>query len=276
MAPQSYNITTDVSKKSQVEAMFDELKKQCAPSVRGVFHLAGYTDNSTSTSEEDLRHGINAQANGAENLSQVSTEHKLDLDHFVLFSSAVSAWGHPGFSNLCAVAQHLDAVAVSRKFSGQTALCVLLGNMRGTGSLTEDEDVVYAMEKSGMSSLHVNEYLDILGSLLSKGAHLPPTVAITNQVRFVIISLILFSFLSYLFLLQYVDYNEVLTYMYIQRKFVYFNRTGLRPPNLALRAQLASVTLYRQPPSLAVVVVSLNVLLSHTFNCGIGLYMWGL
>ena len=108
----------------------------------------------------------------------------MTLDYFVLFGSSASAWGHPGLSNLCAVSQHLDALATTRKFTGLPSLCVLLGQMRGAGSVAEDEDVVCAMEKAGMDSMHVHEYLEILGSLLSKGGRLPPTVSITNQVRY--------------------------------------------------------------------------------------------
>ena len=178
----AYDIRADVSKLSEVEKIFKTLHSEGAPEIKGIFHMAAYTDDISGRSEETLEKMKSVQVTGAQNLHEVSTNLNQDLDQFVLFSSSSTAWGNRSQEALCAVSNGLDVLAHQRKAQNMAALSVQLGLVRGCGTIFDNAALTGEMEVAGMASLHMHEYLNIVSGIL-QNTHVPAVVAITDQVK---------------------------------------------------------------------------------------------
>jgi len=91
----------------------------------------------------------------------------LDLDFFVLFSSATTLFGNPGQGNYVAANSYLEALAQSRRAAGLPALCVRWGAIGDVGFLARNEQIKKALEaRMGGRMLTSELALDTLESLL--------------------------------------------------------------------------------------------------------------
>ena len=101
--------------------------------MRGIFHLAAVIDDDPimSMTEVRLTNTINTKAMSAQHLHNITMEMGLDLDHFVLFSSASASWGNPDQAAYCAANLYLDQLAEERRRDGLQALSLQLGVVQG-------------------------------------------------------------------------------------------------------------------------------------------------
>ncbi|NUP51007.1 MAG: SDR family NAD(P)-dependent oxidoreductase, partial [Catenulispora sp.] len=105
----------DVTRRSELAALLDRTAV-AGPPLTAVFHLAGVSQTTqvADTTVADLAEVAAAKTVGARLLDELTTGLGLDLQAFVLFSSAAATWGgaqQPGFA---AANAHLDALAEAR------------------------------------------------------------------------------------------------------------------------------------------------------------------
>lgn len=101
--------------------------------MKGIFHLAAVIEDApvTALSEKSLKQTIESKALSAYYLHKTSVEEGLDLDHFMLFSSATVLWGNPDQAAYCAANSYLDSLAEERQSLGLPALSIQLGAVQG-------------------------------------------------------------------------------------------------------------------------------------------------
>ncbi len=138
-------LTCDVGERAEVAGVLDWIGRT-GPELSSVMHTAGVLDDgvidrlSTSRFEKVL----SAKATSAGHLDELTAE--LDLDAFVLFSSAASTLGSAGQGNYAAANAYLDAVAENRRARGLSGLSVAWG-LWGGGGLAESKDAIKSRMK---------------------------------------------------------------------------------------------------------------------------------
>ncbi|WUI03965.1 ketoreductase domain-containing protein [Spirillospora sp. NBC_00431] len=92
-----------------------------AAPLRTVIHTAGVIDDATITSStpDQVDHVLRPKIDGADNLHELTAD--IDLQAFILFSSAAAALGPPGQSAYAAANAFLDALARHRRATGLPA-----------------------------------------------------------------------------------------------------------------------------------------------------------
>ena len=103
------------------------------PPLTGVMHTAGVVDNGVVDRLDAARLNsvLTAKATSADLLDELTSG--LDLDAFVLFSSAAATFGAGGQGNYAAANHYLDALAQNRRDRGLPALSVAWGPWAGGG-----------------------------------------------------------------------------------------------------------------------------------------------
>ena len=103
------------------------------PRLTGVMHTAGVVDNGVVDRLDVARLNsvLAAKATSADLLDELTSG--LDLDAFVLFSSAAATFGAGGQGNYAAANHYLDALAQNRRDRGLPALSVAWGPWAGGG-----------------------------------------------------------------------------------------------------------------------------------------------
>ena len=119
-------VRADAADAERMSALFAELKASPAP-LRGIFHAAGVMEQRLlrGLTADALHEALRPKLLGAWVLHELSRD--LELDHFVLFSSAAAVWGSIGLGHYAAANAFLDALAEHRKARGQPALSVAWG-----------------------------------------------------------------------------------------------------------------------------------------------------
>lgn len=130
------------------------------PPLKGVFHLAGTIDDGIlqQQTESQLETVMRPKVAGAWHLHQLTRE--LELDQFVLFSSAASVLGSAGQGNYAGANAFLDAIAHWRHQQGLPALSINWAAWSGMGMANQQHNAI--------TSLPPNVGLDILMTLLEE------------------------------------------------------------------------------------------------------------
>ncbi|MFF4364417.1 type I polyketide synthase [Streptomyces sp. NPDC001604] len=125
-------IACDSAERAHLAAVIDHITSD-GPALRTVLHTAGVLDDGVldGLDTEQLSRALAAKAGGAAHLDELTEG--IDLDAFVLFSSAASTFGGAGQSNYSAANAYLDALAENRRARGLTALSVAWGPWAGEG-----------------------------------------------------------------------------------------------------------------------------------------------
>ncbi len=115
----------DVSDREQLEELIDSIGQEHP--LGAVIHSAGVFDNSliADLQPERLRKVMVPKVDAAHHLHELTEG--LDLDAFVLFSSAAGLLGGPGQSNYAAANSFLDALAQKRQAQGLAATSLAWG-----------------------------------------------------------------------------------------------------------------------------------------------------
>ncbi|MBS2962971.1 type I polyketide synthase [Actinocrinis puniceicyclus] len=154
----------DVSLPDAVEALLAKIEDSMPP-LAGVVHAAGVLDDGllTQLDRERFRTVAAPKAEGAWNLHR-GTVH-LDLDFFVLYSSAAALLGSPGQGNYAAANAFLDGLAMYRRARGLPALSIAWGPWAQAG-LAARPDRGGALSARGILSLDPRDGIAALDRLL--------------------------------------------------------------------------------------------------------------
>jgi acyl transferase domain-containing protein/NADPH:quinone reductase-like Zn-dependent oxidoreductase/acyl carrier protein len=168
-------VRCDVADREQLEALIASISEECP--LRVVVHAAGVLDDGVigSLTAERLARVLGPKVDGAWNLHELTAE--LDLDAFVLFSSAAATLGSPGQGSYAAANAFLDALAARRRASGLPAVSMAWGpweQLAGmTGQLSEAS--IARILGSGMLPLSTQRGLELFDAAnMSKRALVMP------------------------------------------------------------------------------------------------------
>ena len=150
-------VQIDVSVAADVAQLIAEISAS-SRQLRGVFHAAGVLDDGALVQQNWVRFAqvFKPKVAGGWNLHQ-STQ-GLQLDFFVLFSSAVFLLGSPGQGNHVAASAYLDSLAAYRRALGLPALSIDWGPWSGIGAASSVE-VSERLEARGILSMTAEQGL---------------------------------------------------------------------------------------------------------------------
>lgn len=129
----------DITSHAAVDALFADLSAERG--VRGIMHAAGLVQDAriADMTRAQLVAVMRPKVLGAANLHAASVTYRLELDHFVLFSSVASIVGNGGQANYVAANAVLDSMAAYRRARGLAATSIYWGALSDVGMATSDE-----------------------------------------------------------------------------------------------------------------------------------------
>ncbi|WP_033354533.1 beta-ketoacyl reductase, partial [Kitasatospora aureofaciens] len=129
----------DAADRDRLAALLEELAADGAP-LRAVVHAAGITAQGAldAVTHQEFADVYAAKAVGARHLHELTAD--LDLDAFVLFSSAAAAWGGAGQGAYAAANAYLDGLAEHRAGLGLAATSIAWGSWAGGGMAEGDAE----------------------------------------------------------------------------------------------------------------------------------------
>jgi acyl transferase domain-containing protein/acyl carrier protein len=159
--------TANVSERGSMASVFDAFGRTLPP-LRGVVHAAGLLTTSTLMEMETptLLEVLRPKVAGAWVLHELTRG--LEVDFFVMFSSAAAIWGSRGFGHYAAANQFLDALAHYRRTCGLPALSLDWGWWAGGGMASAETEAFF--RQVGVEELSSEQALDALGRLLVSNA----------------------------------------------------------------------------------------------------------
>ena len=151
----------DVSDREELQALFDRVPEEHP--LTAVVHAAGALDDSviSSLTPERLDRTMVPKVDGAWHLHEL-TRH-LDLQAFVLFSSAAGVLGSAGQGNYAAANAFLDSLAAYRRTQGLAATSLAWGLWADPSGMTghlQDTDLA-RMTRMGIGPLSTREGLEL-------------------------------------------------------------------------------------------------------------------
>jgi NADPH:quinone reductase-like Zn-dependent oxidoreductase/acyl carrier protein len=157
----------DVSDPAAMASVFAAFGRTLPP-LRGVVHAAGVMTVSALTELEvpALLDVLRPKVTGAWVLHELTRE--LELDLFVMFSSAAAVWGSKAFAHYAAANQFLDALAHHRRARGLPGLSVNWGWWSGGGMTSAETEAFF--RRVGLGEMSSAQTLVALGQLLADGS----------------------------------------------------------------------------------------------------------
>ncbi|MBI3927568.1 MAG: type I polyketide synthase [Armatimonadetes bacterium] len=153
--------TVDISEEASLAAILADLHKTMPP-LRGILHAAAVLEDGTlsTLSQDQLERVMAPKAAGAWHLHRFTED--LELDFFVLFSSASAVLGNPGQANYCAANAFLDALAHHRRARGLPAIAIDWGSLAEVGMVAQNATADRHLARLGMRALPVETALRML------------------------------------------------------------------------------------------------------------------
>ena len=147
------------------------------PRLAGVFHAAAVLDDALipNLDHDRVARVMTPKALGA--LVLDAATRPLELDHFVLFSSATSLIGNPGQGSYVAANVVLDTLARQRRAQGLAATAINWGAIGDVGMLAEDNAATRQLDLAGVHRIPVADAMTALSRLLDRD---PGIVAVMN------------------------------------------------------------------------------------------------
>ena len=139
----------DVSQKQEVADCIASLQRP----LKGIFHLAGVLDDCllSDLTAESIAAVFAPKAHGALHLHKLTE--KMDLDHFVMFSSVACVFGNHTQSNYGAANAFMDGLAAYRRQRGLPALSYNLAGVTESGMASRDLHVIRMIKLTGSPSV---------------------------------------------------------------------------------------------------------------------------
>ncbi len=160
----------DVGDHAQVVRMLDRATADFAAPVTAIYHAAGELADGIIAQQtpESFARVARAKLIGAWNLHRATRG--MDLDRFVLFSSAAALIGTPGQANYAAANAGLDALAAHRRSAGLPALSVNWGPWGSAGMATRLADADRTrMANAGIAMLDDGPAWNAMEALIDRG-----------------------------------------------------------------------------------------------------------
>ena len=159
-------IATDVGDAASVDALMTRLASG-AP-LRGIVHAAGVSVRRPLNELDDsaFRADFAPKVRGAWLLHRATAA--IDLDFFVMFSSAAGIWGSQDMGSYAAANHFLDALAHERRREGLPALSVNWGRWDEVGVTTPDAYEFW--NRIGLQPMAESRALDALERVMASGA----------------------------------------------------------------------------------------------------------
>jgi acyl transferase domain-containing protein/NAD(P)-dependent dehydrogenase (short-subunit alcohol dehydrogenase family)/acyl carrier protein len=159
-------IQGDISKRDDVLRLLNEIQHKMPP-LRGIFHAAGVVADGV-LAQQDWEHFaqvMKPKISGTWHLHELTQG--MDLDFFVMFSSAASILGSAGQGNYAAANSFLDAFACYRQSKGLPAVSVNWGSWKNLGMTARlDPRDQLRFEKQGIDGITPEQGMKALELLL--------------------------------------------------------------------------------------------------------------
>lgn len=156
----------DVSNKKDIEKILAEIRKKKMPPLKGVQHAAMVLDDG-SIPEIDHQRYLNVfkpKAVGCWHLHNATK--KMDLDHFILYSSISAIYGNPGQVSYVGANSFLDNFASFRRSQGLPAMTINWGVIGDVGFVARSGNVGGLLYKQGWKAFSLQQALDVLEQML--------------------------------------------------------------------------------------------------------------
>lgn len=162
-------VQADVTDRKAMELLIADMGAEHGP-IRGVFHAAGVLDDGILLTQDAnrFRQVLDPKTNGAWMLHELTSD--LELDLFVLFSSASSLVGTAGQASYAAANAFLDGLAELRRKDGLPVTSINWGPWEDTG-MTADKRVADRLRRQGLRSITPDEAGVLLDRLLRREVH---------------------------------------------------------------------------------------------------------
>ncbi|MEM1068261.1 MAG: SDR family NAD(P)-dependent oxidoreductase [Planctomycetota bacterium] len=151
----------DITKAEQVRNVLNAIDGGL-PELRGVFHTAMVLEDRllVDLDRDTLERVLRPKVLGGWNLHRETVDRR--LDHFVLFSSLSSVFGHAGQANYSAANALLDGLAHYRRALGLQATVINWGHLGEVGYLAQREQLGERLERQGVLSFSVKQATESL------------------------------------------------------------------------------------------------------------------
>jgi acyl carrier protein len=159
-------VKADVTEEEQVAGMLAEIRETMPP-LKGIFHAAGVLEDGILVQQkwENFSGVLAPKVSGAWILHALTRD--MELDFFVLFSSATSLLGWLGQGNYAAANAFLDGLAHYRRDLGLAALSINWGPWSGVGMAAGLGDRgMRQWRAAGIDMISPEQGLEVLGQML--------------------------------------------------------------------------------------------------------------
>ena len=159
-------LACDITDRSMVEAVFADIKESLPP-LKGVIHAAMVIGDGLvrNLNRDRFQNVLRPKILGAWNLHEFTKE--LQLDFFVMYSSATTLFGNPGQANYVAANYYLESLVNYRRLRGLPGSYVAWGAISDAGFLARNEAVKDALQsRFGGSPLTSEKALEVLEKIL--------------------------------------------------------------------------------------------------------------
>ena len=173
-------VACDVTDRAQVAGLLGRIAA-AGPPLAGVVHTAGAGLNAAvaETSVAELAAVMAGKVAGAAHLDELTAG--LDLERFVLYSSAAATWGSGGEGAYAAANEYLNGLASARRGRGLPAMSVGWGPWNGGGLITPQTQAL--LMRRGLPLLEPERAAVAFRQLLDDG-EIQATVADVDWARF--------------------------------------------------------------------------------------------
>ncbi len=162
-------VPADVTQPADVERVLQSIDERL-PKLRGVIHSAMVLEDRllADLDRDTLDRVLRPKVLGGWNLHAATVDRA--LDHFILFSSLSSVFGHAGQANYSAANALLDSLAAYRRSQGLPGCVVNWGHLGEVGYLAEREELGQRLERQGVLSFSVQQATQSLEHILQSHA----------------------------------------------------------------------------------------------------------
>lgn len=161
-----YTISCDVTDRCELEKLLTICREEYPP-LKGIIHAATTIEDGLirNQSRQQLNSGMAAKILGAQYLHELTA--KMNLDFFILLSSATTLFGNPGQSAYVAANHWLEGLAAHRRANQLPAICIRLGAIEDVGFLARNQEIQQSLQnRLGGSALHSDDITDVIEQML--------------------------------------------------------------------------------------------------------------
>jgi acyl transferase domain-containing protein/NADPH:quinone reductase-like Zn-dependent oxidoreductase/NADP-dependent 3-hydroxy acid dehydrogenase YdfG/acyl carrier protein len=156
----------DITDKSALIAVLESAQRELPP-LKGIVHAAMVIEDGLirDAKPEQIRRVLAPKVLGAQLLHDLTLH--MDLNLFVLYSSATTLFGNPGQGSYVAANFALEALARQRRSQGLPATCVRWGAIGDVGFLARNHQIKDLLQsRMGGAALHSSAALESLEAML--------------------------------------------------------------------------------------------------------------